>query len=108
LATHFYGKTHLYDTDRGMLLHGDVSVSTDANGQSVVRIRNDSTHAERVLITSGAVAEFIQRFMDAAWEVHHQVDVPVFVTAPVCPCCKGVQEVEDQEGNWVTCNACCG
>ena len=108
MAANFHGKTHLYDADRAMLLYGDVEVSSNDAGGSIVRIRNDSTHAERVLIASAAAAEFIQRFMDAAWEVHHQVEVPVFVTAPVCPCCRGVQEVEDIEGNWVTCNACCG
>lgn len=108
MSANFHGKTHLYDADRGMLLHGDIEVSANSAGGSLIRIRNDSTHAERVLVASATVTEFIQRFMDAAWDVHHQVEVPVFVTSPVCPSCRGVQEVEDQEGNWRTCTTCCG
>lgn len=107
MSANYHGKTHLFDAQRGILLHGDVKVSPDANGRSVVRIRNDATCAEKVLYASEAVTEFIQRFMDAAWEVHHQVEVPTVLHSPVCPCCKGQQEVEDADGNWVTCRQCC-
>lgn len=107
MTASFHGNTHLYDAMAGVVMHGNVAVSTDAQGRSEIRIRNDVTKVECVLVfTSAAVRDCVLQFLDAAHAVYERVDMPVVLHSPLCPCCRGARQYEDAEGNWVPCRQC--
>lgn len=111
-AEALHGNSLLFDSNRGVILRGEIRLMTDGKGRSEIHVANDQTGlTEHLVFTTGSLWIPVMQLIQVIQDAHAVVDVDVQVvdgTDGECGDCGGLGEYEDEEGNWRTCRHCGG
>ena len=107
-----HGNSLLFDPNRGVVLRGEICLTSDGKGRSEIHVTNDVTGIqEHLVFTSGQTWIPVLQLIQAIQDTHLDIDIGVTVidgTRGVCAECEGLGECEDDEGNWTPCKLCGG
>lgn len=106
------GNSSLFDPKRGVVLRGEIRLTTDGKSRSEIYVENDVTGvSERLVFQTGSLWIPVMQLIQVIQEAHSEVDVGLTVIDGLqgaCCECDGLGEITDDEGNWDTCPMCGG